>query len=110
MVPCLQIDKTWSAQAVRPYDPYLTPKGEEQVSQSMPESLPILILLKALDLKEEKPKILSNRLQLAAKLLSTVPAQCHQVSNLYSQQSEKTLNDMLLSCLSKGRKLHVGPK
>lgn len=25
-----EIDKTWSAQAVRPYDPYLTPKGEEQ--------------------------------------------------------------------------------
>lgn len=27
----VQIDKTWSAQAARPYDPYLTPKGEEQV-------------------------------------------------------------------------------
>lgn len=27
----LQMDKTWSAQASRPYDPYLTPKGEEQV-------------------------------------------------------------------------------
>ncbi|KAL3136249.1 hypothetical protein ABBQ32_007258 [Trebouxia sp. C0010 RCD-2024] len=25
-----EIDKTWSAQAARPYDPYLTPKGEEQ--------------------------------------------------------------------------------
>ena len=29
--PALQMDKTWSAQASRPYDPYLTPKGEEQV-------------------------------------------------------------------------------
>ena len=27
----VQMDKTWSAQASRPYDPYLTPKGEEQV-------------------------------------------------------------------------------
>ena len=26
-----QMDKSWSAQASRPYDPYLTPKGEEQV-------------------------------------------------------------------------------
>ena len=27
----VQMDKTWSAQASRPYDPYLTQKGEEQV-------------------------------------------------------------------------------
>lgn len=29
----VQIEKTWSAQAARPYDPYLTPKGEEQVGR-----------------------------------------------------------------------------
>lgn len=31
----LQMDKTWSAKASRPYDPYLTPKGEEQVGGSL---------------------------------------------------------------------------
>ncbi len=37
LLPCadsldalLQIDKEWSAKAERPFDPYLTPKGEQQ--------------------------------------------------------------------------------
>ena len=39
----MQMDKTWSAQASRPYDPYLTPKGEEQV-RTTGLSLPLFLV------------------------------------------------------------------
>ena len=38
-----QMDKTWSAQASRPYDPYLTPKGEEQVLSISSFNLAVLM-------------------------------------------------------------------
>lgn len=41
MLQCLQMDKTWSAKASRPYDPYLTPKGEEQVGGSLCPSVTV---------------------------------------------------------------------